>query len=162
MPQVHIPALFNLAALLGDLRFDAIHLVADVHAIGDGALVVVFGDEVFIEEADRLLAGRSSEPDEEGVEVFEDLPPEVVDGAVGIGDDKVEGLDGDGGIVGDILRAVVSPGDLVGGFLIGSNSEKCQSGVSWHQQSIFTNRQSCRENLMPSCEHSLCHIPVLG
>ena len=83
-----------LPALLGGLRFDAIHHVADVHAIGDGALVVVFGDEVLIEEADRLLAGRSSEPDEEGVEVFEDLPPEVVDGAVAfIGDDEIEGLE---------------------------------------------------------------------
>ena len=35
-----------------------------------------------------------------------------------IGDDEVEGLDGDLGIVGDIFRAVVGAGDLVGGFLV--------------------------------------------
>ena len=94
MPAIDIPAFLDLAALLGDLRFDPIDFVADVHAIGDGALVIVFGDEVLIEEADSLLARCRGEADEEGVEVFEDLPPEVVDGAVAfIGNDEVEGLD---------------------------------------------------------------------
>ncbi len=55
-----------------------------------------------------------------GVEVFEDLPPEPVDGAVAfVGDDEVEGLDGDGWIVGDVLRAVVGAADLVAGELVG-------------------------------------------
>ena len=104
---VHVEALLDLAALLGDLRLDAIDVVADVDAIGDGALVVVFHHEVLIEEADGLLRGRGGEADEEGVEVFEHLPPEVVDRAVAlVGDDEVEGLDGDRGVVGDVLRAV--------------------------------------------------------
>ena len=55
-----------------------------------------------------------------GVEVLEDLPPEPVDGAVAfVGDDEVEGLDGDGWIVGDVLRAVVGAADFVGGEFVG-------------------------------------------
>ena len=93
-------AFLDRAALLGDLRFDAVNVVADIDAIGDGALVRIFADEVLIKEADRLFARRGGEPDEEGVEVFEDLPPEVVDGAMAfVGDDEVEGLDRDGGVV---------------------------------------------------------------
>ena len=86
---VHIPALFNRAALFGDLCFDAIDFVADIDAIGDGALVVVFHHEVLVEEPDGLLRRRGCEADEEGVEVFEHLPPEAVDGAVTlVGDDE--------------------------------------------------------------------------
>ena len=34
-------AFVHLAAPFGDLGFDAVDVVADIHAIGDGALVVV-------------------------------------------------------------------------------------------------------------------------
>jgi hypothetical protein len=99
-------AFFDEAALFGDLGADAVNVVAYIDAIGDGAFVRVFADEVLIKEADGLFAGRGGEPDEEGVEVFEDLPPEVVDGAMAfVGDDKVEGLDRDGGIVCDFELA---------------------------------------------------------
>ena len=54
-------ALLDLAALLGDARFDAIDVVADVDAIGDGALVVVFGDAVLVEVGDGLRRGRGGE-----------------------------------------------------------------------------------------------------
>ena len=98
---------------------DAVDLVTDVDAVGDGALVVVFHDEVLVEKTDGLLGRRGGEADEEGVEIFEHLPPEAVDGAVAlVGDDEIERLDGDGGVVGDVLRAVVSGGDLVAGFLV--------------------------------------------
>ena len=110
---IHVEAFLDLAALLGDLRSDPIDFVADVDAIGDGALVVVFRDEVLVEEADGLLDGRGGEADEKRVEVFEDLPPEIVDGAMAfVGDDEVEGFDGNGGIVGDVLRAAVGGGDF--------------------------------------------------
>ncbi len=116
---VHVEALLDFAALLGDLGADAIDFVADIHAIGDGALVVVFHHEVLIEEADGLFARRGGQADEEGVEVFEHLPPQAVDGAMAfIDDDEVEGLDGDGGIVGDVLRAAVGGGDFVAGFFV--------------------------------------------
>ncbi len=99
-------AFVDLAALLGDLGADAVNVVADIDAIGDGALVRIFADEVLIKEADGLFAGRGGEADEEGVEVFEDLAPEVVDGAMAfVGDDEVEGLDRDGGVVGDFEGA---------------------------------------------------------
>ena len=66
--------------------------------------MAVFHHEVLIEEAEGLLAGRGGEADEVGVEVFEHLAPEVVDGAVAlVGDDDVEGLDGDGRVVFDRL-----------------------------------------------------------
>jgi hypothetical protein len=81
-------------------------------------------DEVLLEEAEGLFGRRGSEADERGVEVFEHLPPEIVDGAVaviplrglrslrfafgvgaialgGVGDDEVEFLDGERGVVFD-------------------------------------------------------------
>ncbi len=64
--------------------------------------MVVFHDEVLLEEAEGLLGRRGGEADERGVEVFEHLPPEVVDGAVAlVGDDEVEFLDGESGVVFD-------------------------------------------------------------
>jgi hypothetical protein len=120
VPTVHVEAFLHLVAGLGDAGADAIDLVADIHAIGDGALVAVFHDEVLAEEADGLLGRRGGEADEVGVEILQHLPPEAVDGAVAlIGDDEVEGLDGDGGIVGHVLRAVVGAADLVAGEFVG-------------------------------------------
>ena len=52
--------------LLGDIRFYPINLVADVDAVGYGALMVVFHDEVLVEEPDGLLGGRGGEADDEG------------------------------------------------------------------------------------------------
>ena len=53
-----------------------------------------------MEEAEGLLGRRGGEADQGGVEVFEHLAPEVVDGAVAfVGDDEVEGLDGESGVV---------------------------------------------------------------
>jgi hypothetical protein len=92
-------------AFFGDFGFDPVDVVADVHAIGDGLDVRVFGDEVPVEESERGLAGSGGESDEEGVEVFDDLLPQVVDGAVAfVDDDEVEGLDGDLGIVAHFQR----------------------------------------------------------
>ena len=65
------------------------------------------------------LRGRGGEADEEGIEVFEHLPPEIVDGAVAfVGDDEVEGLDGDGGVVGDVFGAVIGGGDFEAGDFV--------------------------------------------
>ena len=72
------------------------------HTVGHGHLVVVFHHQVLVEEAEGLLAGRGGESDEGGVEIFQHLRPEVVDGAVAfVGDDDVEGFDGDVGVVFD-------------------------------------------------------------
>ena len=85
---------------------DAVDVEVDVHAVGHGLLVVVLHDEVLVEEAEGLLGGRGGQADEEGVEVFQDLPPQVVDRAVAlVDDDEIEGLDRDGRVVGDWARA---------------------------------------------------------
>ena len=111
-----LPALFaGLAVLLfdvvagldpgaafGDLRLDAVDVVVDVDAIGHGAFVRVLHHQVLIEEAEGLLVWRGGQADQVGVEVFEYLRPEVVDGAVTfVGDDDVEGLDRDAWVVFD-------------------------------------------------------------
>ena len=98
--QVHVVAGFHLAARLGDLRANAVDVVVDVDAVGHRLLVAVLHHQVLVEEAEGLLAGRGGEADQVGVEVLQHLPPEVVDGAVRlVGDDDVEGLDGDLGVV---------------------------------------------------------------
>ncbi len=102
---VHVVAGIDLGAAFGDLGLDAVDVVVDVDAVGDGLLVAVFHHQVLIEEAEGLLVGRGGKADEVGVEVFQHLAPEVVDGAVAfVGDDDVEGLDGDGRVVVDGLR----------------------------------------------------------
>ena len=55
MPTVDVEAFLHLVALLGDAGLDAIDLVTDIDAIGDGALVTVFHDKVLPEKADGLL-----------------------------------------------------------------------------------------------------------
>ena len=93
---------FELGALFGNFGFDAVYVVADVDAIGDGLDVGVFGDEVFIKEAEGGFAGGGGEADEEGVKIIEDLAPEIVDRAVAFIDhDDIEGFDGDARVVAD-------------------------------------------------------------
>lgn len=107
-------------ALLGDSRADTVDIVADIHAVGHGALVAVLHDEVFVEEADGVRAGCGGEADEEGVEVFEHLAPQSVDGAVTfVGDEEVEEFRGDRGIVGDFARGRVAGVGLGDGMLVG-------------------------------------------
>jgi len=64
--------------------------------------VGILHDQVLVEEAEGLFVGGGGQADEKGIEVFEHLAPEVVNGAVAlVGDDKIKGLDGDGGVVFD-------------------------------------------------------------
>ena len=72
-----------------------------------------------MEEAKGLFAGRGGEADEVGVEVFQHLCPEVVDGAVAfVGDDDVEGFDGDSRIVVDGFGLFVQRFEACGGDFI--------------------------------------------
>ncbi len=94
--------------MLADQGADAIDVKVHVDAIGHGLLVVVLHDQILIEEAEGLLGGRGGEADDEGIEIFEHLPPQVVDGAVAlVRDDEVESLDGKAGVVGDRDRLVL-------------------------------------------------------
>ena len=109
------------ATLLGDAGADAVDLVADVDAVGHRALVGVFGHQVLVEKAERVLRRRSREADDAGVEVLQHLPPQAVDGAVAfVGDDEIEGLDGDVRVVGERQRLAVLALPLLeaGAFLV--------------------------------------------
>ena len=46
---------FDLCALLGDLRANPVHIEVNVDAVSNGLLVVVFHDQVLVEEADGLF-----------------------------------------------------------------------------------------------------------
>ena len=97
---VHVKARLDLSASLGDRGLDAVDVVVHVHAIGNRLLMAVLHHEILMEEPEGLLVRRGSQADDRGVEVFEHLAPEVVDGAVAfVGHDDVEGLDGYGGLV---------------------------------------------------------------
>ncbi len=62
--------------------------------------MVVFHHEVLLEEAEGLLGRRGGEADERGIEIIQHLPPEIVDGAMAfVGDDEIEFLDGERGVV---------------------------------------------------------------
>jgi hypothetical protein len=58
----------HLAAGFGHARFDAVNVVADVHAIGHGAFVVVFGDAVL----------RWSDPVDASVGIVGNAGPEAI------------------------------------------------------------------------------------
>ena len=89
---------------LGDVGFDEVDIVADIDAVGDGLFVGVFGDDVLVEEAEGAFIRRSGEADQTGIEIIENLFPQVVDAAVAlIDDDEVEGLDRPCRIVADEL-----------------------------------------------------------
>lgn len=116
--DLHRVAGLHLRAPLGDGGADAVDVVVDVDAVGHGHLVVVFHHQVLVEETEGLLAGRGGEADQVGVEVLQHLRPEVIDGAVAfVGDDDVEGLDGDGRVVFDRLRFPDELAQLIAGFL---------------------------------------------
>ena len=101
---LHIETSVYLGAGLRDCGADAIHIVVDVDAVGHGLLVRVFHHQVLTKEPEGLLVRRGRQADEVGIEIFEHLRPQIVDGPVTfIGDDDVEGLDGDGRIVVDGL-----------------------------------------------------------
>ena len=112
-------ALQHFASFLGDLGLDEVGLALDVHTIGHSLLMGVFGDDVLLEEAVGRSAGGGGQADEEGVEVFEDLPPEVVDGAVTfIDDDEVEELGWNLFVVGNGERFLALHRGGLGGVLL--------------------------------------------
>jgi hypothetical protein len=109
--------------LFADLRADAVDLEAHVHAVDHALLVRVLGHQVALEEAQGVCRGRGREADEVGVEVLQHLPPQAVDAAVAlVGDDDIEVLDGDLGVVDDrtqLAVLAVRPGLVGRGFFGG-------------------------------------------
>ena len=109
--MIHPFLRLELGAFLRDLGFDGVHVVADVDAVGYRLLVGVFGDDVFVEEAEGAFVRRGREADQAGIEVVEHLLPQVVDAAVAlVDDDEIEGLHRHGRVVADEL---LLPGGLL-------------------------------------------------
>ena len=72
----------ELCPIFGNLSFDAVDIVADVHAIGDGLFVSIFLDQIAVKESDGLRGRCGGQTDEERIEVFQGLPPQIIDGTV--------------------------------------------------------------------------------
>lgn len=80
--------------------FDGVDIEGHVDAVGHRFLVGVFAHHVAAEEAVGAAVGRGGKAHQEGVVVFQYLPPEVVDAAVGfVDDDEVELPNGVGRVV---------------------------------------------------------------
>ena len=85
----------DLGSFLGDFSFNREHVVSNVDTVGYRLFVVVFGHDVFIEEAEGTLIGGSGEANKTGIEIVQHLLPQVVDTAVAlIDDDEVKRFDG--------------------------------------------------------------------
>ena len=77
----------------GLLRVDGIDFVADIDAVGDGLFMIVFADDILLEEAVGAVVRRGGQTDEIGVEILQNLTPEVVNRAVAfVDDDEIEEL----------------------------------------------------------------------
>jgi hypothetical protein len=77
---------------------------------GSEPALQVLHHQVLVEKAEGLFARRGGQADEVGVEIFQHLGPEVVDGAVAlVGDDDIESLDGDRGVVFDGFGCFENP-----------------------------------------------------
>ena len=105
VPPVDVVAGLHRRPLFCNLRANPKGVEVDVHPVGNRLLVGVLHDQVLLEEAEGLLGRCCGQSNQEAVEVFKHLPPQVVDGAVTlVGDDHVEGLYGDVGVVLDRRR----------------------------------------------------------
>src|SRR5262245_44206112 len=72
------------------------YVIVDVNAVSDRPLVIVLHHQILIEKAEGLFGWSSGETDEMGIEVFQYLAPEVVNGTVTlVGDDDIESVDWD-------------------------------------------------------------------
>ena len=81
----------EFAAMAGLLRVDDIDFIADIDTISDGLFMVVFADDVLFEESVGAVIRRSSQADEVGIEILQNLKPYVVNRAMALVDnDKVK------------------------------------------------------------------------
>ena len=98
------PVVIRPAYTMGGTGGGLVYNIEELRTIAARGLAASMVHQVLVEEAEGLLAGCGGEADEVGVEVFQHLRPQVVDGAVGfVGDDDVEHLNRDGRVVFDGL-----------------------------------------------------------
>ena len=107
IPFIYLESSINLAALLGDLRFDTVNFITHIDAIGYGAVMVIFHHQILIKETQGLFRWCCRQSDDEAIEVFQYLPPQMVDGAVAfVGNNKIELFDGDFRVINDLFYFV--------------------------------------------------------
>ena len=88
---VNKPSRFYHRALLGNIRFNVINVLRNIHAVDHRLFVGVFADDVLIEEPEGAFVGGGGEADQKGIKIVEHLFPKVVNGAVAlINDDEVK------------------------------------------------------------------------
>ena len=110
----------DFAAAGADFGFDDVNFALHIDAIGHGVFVGVFRDDILPEERVSAGLGCGGEADVEDVEVFHDLPPEVVDRLVAFIDDhEIEELGRDFSAVNDRKRLAAALGALGGIFIFG-------------------------------------------
>ena len=89
----------------GDPGTDPVNVEVDIDAVDNGFVVSVLLDKVLIEESNCLSGGRSGQASQKGIEVQQDLFPEIVNGAMAlIDDDEVEEFWWDTSVEDDIRR----------------------------------------------------------
>ena len=110
------------AAVHGLFGLDDINLVADIDPVGDGLLMGILAHDVLLEEPVGTVVWRGGQADEIGIEIFQDLTPDVVNRAVAfVDDDEVEELGRDPAVIHDRHRFSglhhLGRVDLLGGFI---------------------------------------------
>src|SRR5262249_32005436 len=102
--QVNVEPRLDFAAAFGNFSSNPEHVITNIDVISDRSLVAIFRDKVAVEETERLLAGRRRQTNEETIEVFQHLPPQVVDRTMAfISNDEIEVLNRNRGIVNDFF-----------------------------------------------------------
>ena len=122
LPPLDLLVFPELTAALRPQRVDGVDFVPDVDTVGNGLLMAVFADDVRFEEPIGAVVRRGRQADEIGVEVFQDLAPQVVNRAVTfVDDDEVEELGRNLRVIDDRLRLSdlhhLRRVDFLGGFV---------------------------------------------
>ena len=112
--------LHDVRAALANLRLNEEDIFADIHAVDNSLLTGILADHVLLKVRNGALVRRCGQADEKGVEVFEHLAPDVIDGAVAlVHDDAVEKLRRDLRVVDDLPNGLpVGGGVFKQGFLL--------------------------------------------
>ena len=69
----------DTGAVFGDFSTDLVYVEVHIDPVSDCLLMRILHHKVLIEKTKRYLRRSGSEPDQVGIEVFQDLPPQVVD-----------------------------------------------------------------------------------
>ena len=100
--------------------FNEENVLAHIHAVDDGLLTGILADHVLVEKGKGALVRRGGQANDEGVEIFQHLIPNVIDRPMAfIDDDAVEKLRGNLFVIDDLFCGLcVGSGLLEEGFFL--------------------------------------------